>query len=219
MVKHTSTVFTRIPGTYTPSQDGKLYLQQGFDRVGKGLEQYGGFKYVVPNDHPDEKNYTYGHSTFFIEHAERQGVLRTYLESASQRKTFTLWTDAMARRVVRTGGHITGVELECRAGGTHSGIVNVTPGTGRVIVSAGTFGSARVLFRSGIGPTDQLNVVKSSSIDGATMISSDQWINLPVGSNLDDHVGVSAAQSSLKLYDIQSTHYSYRPIFKFPILI
>jgi cellobiose dehydrogenase (acceptor) len=85
-------------------------------------------------------------------------------------------------------------------------VVNVTPGTGRVIVSAGTMGSAKVLLRSklyrvfssmnsltvagGIGPTDQLNVVKSSSTDGATMISQDQWINLPVGYNLDDHVGV-----------------------------
>jgi hypothetical protein len=60
--------------TYTPSQDGKLYLQQGFETVSKGLEA-AGFKYVVPNDHPDQKNHTYGHSTFFIENAERHGPL------------------------------------------------------------------------------------------------------------------------------------------------
>lgn len=42
----------------------------------------------------------------------------------------------------------------------------------------------------GIGSSDQLNNVKSSS-DGSTMISQDQWINLPVGYNLYDHVGVS----------------------------
>jgi hypothetical protein len=47
----------------------------------------------------------------------------------------------------------------------------------------------------GIGPTDQLNIVKSST-DGSTMISSDQWINLPVGNNLNDHVGT----------DIQISH-------------
>jgi cellobiose dehydrogenase (acceptor) len=52
----------------------------------------------------------------------------------------------------------------------------------------------------GIGPTDQLNVVKSSSIDGATMISQDQWINLPVGYNLDDHTGVSAGITALGLH-------------------
>lgn len=111
-----------------------------------------GFKQVIPNDHPDEKNFTYGHSTFFIENAERQGPLATYLVTAAKRQNFQLWTNTMAKRVIRTGGHVTGVELECYKGGAagpgHSGTVNVTPGTGRVILSAGTFGSAKVLFRS-----------------------------------------------------------------------
>ncbi|KAF2651401.1 GMC oxidoreductase [Lophiostoma macrostomum CBS 122681] len=205
MAKDTDKVFQRIPGTYIPSKDGKLYHQEGFDRVGKGLEA-AGFKNVIPNDVPDQKNLTYGHSTFFIENAERQGVLRTYLESASKRSNFALWTNTNAKRVIRTGGHVTGVELECTKGGAvgpgKSGIVSVTAGTGRVIVAGGTFGSAKLLFRSGIGPTDQLNVIKSSS-DGATMISSDQWINLPVGYNLDDHVGtdIQIAHPDIVFYD------------------
>lgn len=33
-------------------------------------------------------------------------------------------------------------------------------------------------------------MVKSSS-DGSSMIASGDWINLPVGENLYDHVGVS----------------------------
>lgn len=41
----------------------------------------------------------------------------------------------------------------------------------------------------GIGPTDQLQVVAGSS-DGPTMINSTDWITLPVGYNLDDHVNV-----------------------------
>lgn len=151
MQKHIDTVFSRIPGTYVPSKDGKLYLQQGFDRVAEGLDA-AGFKYVVPNDHPDEKNHTYGHSTFFIENGERHGPLRTYLETAMSREKFSLWTNTNARRLVRTGGHITGVEVECFKGGRvgpgYSGMVNVTPGTGRVIVSAGTMGSAKLLMRS-----------------------------------------------------------------------
>jgi cellobiose dehydrogenase (acceptor) len=106
----------------------------------------------VPNDHPDQKNRTYGHSTFFIENAERHGPLATYLVSAAKQKGFRLHTNTNARRLVRTGGRITGVELECSKGGSvgpgFSGVINVTPGTGRVIVSAGTFGTAKVLFRS-----------------------------------------------------------------------
>lgn len=130
--------------------DGKLYLQQGFDRVSKGLDA-AGFKYIVPNDHPDQKNMTYGHATFFLANAERHGPLASYLVSAYQRKNFKLWTNTMAKRVIRTGGHITGVELDCKGGANgpgYSGVVNVTAGTGRVIVSAGTFGSAKLLFRS-----------------------------------------------------------------------
>lgn len=53
----------------------------------------------------------------------------------------------------------------------------------------------------GIGPTDQLNVVKNSA-DGETMIGSDSWINLPVGYNLNDHVGVRMPEHSNTLRKI-----------------
>ena len=42
----------------------------------------------------------------------------------------------------------------------------------------------------GIGPTDQLEVVKGSS-DGPNFISKESWINTPVGYNLEDHTNVS----------------------------
>lgn len=106
----------------------------------------------MANENEDKKNFTYAHSTFFIENGERHGPLATYLVTAAQRPKFALWTNTNARRLIRTGGHITGVELECTKNGSvgagYSGKINVTPGTGRVIVSAGTFGSAKLLFRS-----------------------------------------------------------------------
>jgi cellobiose dehydrogenase (acceptor) len=110
---------------------------------------------VVANENADKKNHTYAHSTFFLENAERHGPLSTYLVTAAQRPKFALWTNTNARRLTRTGGHITGVELECTKNGTvgpgYGGKINVTPGTGRVIVAAGTFGSAKLLFRSMLG--------------------------------------------------------------------
>jgi len=39
----------------------------------------------------------------------------------------------------------------------------------------------------GIGPTDQLEVVAESA-DGETFVSKEEWINLPVGYNLIDHL-------------------------------
>ncbi|KAK3988975.1 cellobiose dehydrogenase [Cladorrhinum sp. PSN332] len=196
----TERVFSRIPGTITPSQDGRRYLTQGFD-VFSGALQKAGWEYVIANDNPEKKNRTVGHSSFMYSGGERGGPLATYLVSASQRTSFTLWTNTIAKRVVRTGGDITGVELECNGAG-RSGTVSVTPKTGRVILAAGAFGTPKLLFRSGIGPTDQLNIVKNSP-DGPTMISSDQWINLPVGQNLNDHVGtdIEISHPNVVFYD------------------
>jgi cellobiose dehydrogenase (acceptor) len=188
--------------TFAPSMDNKLYLQQGFDMMAAGLEK-GGYKYIVPNDHPDQKNKVYGHSTFMYSGGERGGPLATYLVTASQRKEFTLWTNTIAKRLVRTGSQITGVELECNSAGPgYNGTVNVKKGTGRVILSAGTFASAKLLIRSGIGPEDQLRIVRSST-DGPSMITNSSWITLPVGYGLTDHVGtdIEIAHPSVVFYD------------------
>ncbi|KAK5651942.1 hypothetical protein OQA88_11484 [Cercophora sp. LCS_1] len=206
----TDKVFKRIPGTIAPSMDGKRYLAEGFEFLGGSLKQ-AGWEYVVANDAPEKKNRTYGHSTFMYAGGERGGPLATYLVSASARKEFTLWTRTVAKRVVREGGHATGVEVECNGGG-HAGIVNVTPKTGRVVLAAGSFGSAKLLWRSGIGSVDQLNIVKNST-DGPTMVDQAQWINLPVGYNLNDHVGtdIEIAHPSVVFYD-------YYGAWKTPIL-
>ena len=115
--------------------------------LGGGLKQ-AGWKEVIPNDHSDEKNHTYGHSTFMIAGGQRGGPLTTYLVSASQRKNFALWTNTIGAKLIREGARVTGVQLECNGDGGHSGVVSLTPNTGRVIVSAGSFGSAKLLFRS-----------------------------------------------------------------------
>lgn len=180
-------VFKRIPGTDTPSMDGKRYKQEGYD-VLSGALAAGGWKNVVANDQPNQKNRTFSHSPFMYENGQRQGPLGTYMVSALKRSNFKLWTNTMARRVIRNGGVATGVELESGVGGKgYCGTVNLNPG-GRVILSGGAFGSSKVLFRSGIGPKSQLDVVKASARDGSTMIKESDWINLPVGKNLNDHV-------------------------------
>jgi cellobiose dehydrogenase (acceptor) len=117
---------------------------------------------------------------------ERDGPLATYLVSADGRDNFDLWTNTAVRRAVRTGSKVTGVELECLTDGGYSGTIKLNEGGG-VIFSAGAFGSAKLLLRSGIGPEDQLEVVASSK-DGETFAAKEDWINLPVGHNLIDHL-------------------------------
>lgn len=137
-------VFTRIPGTQYPSMDGRIYNPQGYDMLSAGLTQ-GGWSSVVANNSPDKRNKTFSRTTYFFSGGERGGPLATYLVTANARKNFAFWTNAGAKRVVRTGSRITGVEVEC---GGSSGVINVTPNTGRVIISAGAFGSPKILWRS-----------------------------------------------------------------------
>lgn len=188
MAAATSRVFSRIPGTDTPSMDGKRYLQEGFNALTSGFSA-AGWKSVVANSSPNEKNRTYAHTPYMFSGGERGGPMATYLVSATARSNFKLWTNTAVKRVIRQGGHVTGVEVEAFKNGGYAGIVNLTPITGRVILSAGTFGSAKILMRSGIGPADQLQIVKQSA-DGPTMINNQSWIPLPVGYNLMDHLNV-----------------------------
>jgi cellobiose dehydrogenase (acceptor) len=169
--------------------DGKRYLQEGFNVLTGGFQK-AGWKSVVANDQPNEKNHTYAHTPYMYSGGERGGPMATYLVTASQRNNFDLWMNTAVKWVVREGGHATGIEVQAFRDGGYSGTVQLTPGTGRVILSAGTFGSAKILLRSGIGPKDQLQIVQQSD-DAATMIKEDSWISLPVGYNLMDHLNVS----------------------------
>ncbi|KKA30608.1 hypothetical protein TD95_000828 [Thielaviopsis punctulata] len=204
----TDTAFNRIPGTTIPSEDGTLYLQQGFDIISSALNN-SGWTSVNALESPDAKNHTYTHTPYMFSHGERGGPMATYLVSASARDNFKLWTGTSVKRVIRQGGHVTGVEVEPYIPGGYSGVVNVTAGSGRVVLSAGTFGSAKILLRSGIGPSDQLAIVKSST-DGPTMIDSKSWIPLPVGSNLEDHTNTDIVVShpDVEFYDFYAAYQS-----------
>ncbi|KAF4549314.1 Dehydrogenase-like protein [Elsinoe fawcettii] len=176
--------FQKIPGTYLPSKDGKSYLRQGFSAIATALSA-AGWSQVDANASPASKNRVFTQTPYMFSNGERGGPMATYLLEASKRSNFKLLTNTAVKRVIRTGSKATGVELEATSSAGTCGTINLTA-KGRVILSAGTFGTTKILFRSGIGPTDQLNIVKSST-DGATMIPSSQWLNLPVGSNLNDH--------------------------------
>lgn len=58
-------------------------------------------------------------------------------------------------------------------------IINVNQG-GKVILAAGAMSSPRILFRSGIGPSEQINIVKSGTTQ-ITLPDESAWIESPVG--------------------------------------
>lgn len=188
--------FSRMPATDRPSPDGILYSPYGYNVVSAALAM-AGWKNVTANAEPNEKNGTFSYANYHVRYGYRNGVVDTYLETARMRSNFALWTNSPVRRVVRNGSRVIGVELES------GDVVNVTPDTGRVVLSAGYFGSPKILFRSGIGPEKQLQVVAQSPSDGSTFIDKAQWLILPVGENLKDHQGTDfqVAHPDVKNYD------------------
>lgn len=85
-------------------------------------------------------------------------------------------------RVIRNGPIITGVETETAQGRV---ITNLRPG-GRVLLAAGVMSTPRILFNSGIGPSDKINIVKSGTAK-VQLPDEHDWINLPVGLDINDH--------------------------------
>jgi cellobiose dehydrogenase (acceptor) len=204
-------VFSRIPGTIHPSTDGFIYLQEGPSVLINGLLA-SGWKMSSFNDSPEEKYKSVGYSPYMFSKGQRNGPMATYLVSANGRSNFEMWVNTTVRRIVREGSTATGVEVQPFLEGGYEGVVQLSEG-GRVVLSAGAFGTPKILFRSepglpyffpfllffriegltisgGIGPEDQLNVVRNSALDGETMINETDWINLPVGENLMDHPNV-----------------------------
>lgn len=140
-------VFSRIPGTDTPSLDGQRYLQTGYSVVSEGLAN-AGWTSVTANNVPSQKNWTYAHTPYMYSHGERGGPMATYLETAMARNNFDLWLNTSVERIVRTAGHATGLNVIPTDDGGYNGTIQLTPVTGRVIVSSGAFGTAKLLFRS-----------------------------------------------------------------------
>ncbi|KAI5801165.1 cellobiose dehydrogenase-like protein [Geopyxis carbonaria] len=202
----TERMFERIPSTDTPSEDGKRYLQETYDVIG-GAVSNAGWKQVTINKEPNEKNRTYTHAPFMYSNGQRGGPLATYLVTAKERTNFQLALNTTVRRVIRSGSTVTGVEVYATSAQGNTGIYKLNTG-GKVVLSAGAFGTPKILFRSGIGPRDQLEVVKKSVADGATMIDEADWIITPVGYNAMDHTNTDIVVSHPKVeaYDFYAAY-------------
>lgn len=205
LVSATQSVFAKIPGTTVPSMDGELYLQQGANVLEGALSQ-AGWTREVSNETPDGKvkGKVYANTTFMYENGERGGPMATYLVEAAARPNFEIWVESQVIRVVRNGSVATGVEVQSTGNLGNSGTVSLS-GKGGVILSAGSFGTPKILFRSGIGPQDMLEVVQAA--EGDAMVVEDEWINLPVGYNLVDNINVSGQEinSNVSYADTKQT--------------
>ncbi|KAF5390938.1 hypothetical protein D9757_003923 [Collybiopsis confluens] len=200
----------RLPSSDHPSTDGKRYLEQVSTVVGQLLNGQG-YSNITINDNPDFKDHAYGYSAYDFLNGKRGGPVASYLRTAKARSNFHMEMYTYVSYVVRNGSTILGVQTNNTAIGPN-GYVPLNP-NGRVILSAGSLGSVRALFLSGIGPTDMLNIVSADPTYGPTMPPKANWINLPVGYNVSDNPSINLVftHPSVDAYNNWATVWSNPP--------
>jgi cellobiose dehydrogenase (acceptor) len=142
-----------------------------------------GWKSVDQHKQPNEKHKAFSYPSWSVANGIRAGPVRSYLPLVQNKDNFTLRLQTTVRRLIRTGGNVSGVEVQNASGGIE--VIRIRPG-GKVILAAGALSTPRILFNSGIGPAEQIKTVQSGST-GITVPAQKDWINLPVGHNLKDH--------------------------------
>nr|AAC32197.1 cellobiose dehydrogenase [Trametes cinnabarina] len=185
---YTSKLKQRLPSTDHPSADGNRYLEQSATVVSQ-LLQGQGYQQITINDNPDYKDHVFGYSAFDFINGQRAGPVATYFQTASARSNFVYKDYTLVSQVLRNGSTITGVRTNNTALGP-DGIVPLNP-NGRVILAAGSFGTPRILFQSGIGPTDMIQTVQSNPTAAANLPPQSEWINLPVGQGVSDNPSIN----------------------------
>lgn len=187
----------RLPWTDRPSKDGKSYLTNGTQIAINALTNSSNpdhLRFITANDEPNDRKHVTSYAEFFYLNGEKGGPMATYLVTASTRKNFHLQLNTAVTRVLRNGDTAHGVEVSATSPGGLTGTIKLTPKTGRVLLSAGVFNTFKILLRSGIGPTDQLTLLSNTS-EAAKLPPKAQWLDRPVGYNLDDgpnfYIGVS----------------------------
>lgn len=173
-------LYARSPGTTSPSADGQRYDQGAYDVLSTFLSS-NGFTSVDAIESPNEKINTFSHPPWLIQDGMRGGPVKSYLPLVQDLDNFELSLNTKVIRAVRSGTWVSGVEVELEDGSNQ--IINVTASTGKVILAAGALSTPRILFYSGIGPSEQIEAVPSD----VTLPDSSEWIDLPVGEGVKDH--------------------------------
>lgn len=109
--------------------------------------------------------------------------MKTYLPLAQALGNFKLKLNTKVVRAVRSGSHVSGVEVETSNGQRE--LISIKS-DGKVILAAGALSTPRILFNSGIGPADQISIVANGTTS-VTLPPQNEWIDLPVGKGLKDH--------------------------------
>lgn len=200
-------VHARNPGSTCPSADGIHYDQTSYTAFANFFDTQG-YNSIDAIAEPNSRHNVYSHAPYSVKDGLVAGPVLTYLPLAQALPNFKLQLHTKVVRAVRNRSAVSGVEVEVDG---QRQIINVSAG-GRVILASGVFSTPRILFNSGIGPNDQLQIVASSmSTTNITLPSSSDWINLPVGQGIKDHAIVTLNFNTTETVDFLDTPYFISP--------
>ncbi|CAO2658307.1 Nn.00g060300.m01.CDS01 [Neocucurbitaria sp. VM-36] len=175
-------VWERNPGQTYGSEDGTRYNDEAYGLLSQFFAGHGWSETDFIKD-PNAKVDVFGHPPWNVADGLRSGVVKTYLPLAQDLSNFKLMMNTKVVRAVREGSTVTGVEVETEDG---QRIIYKVNAGGSVILAAGSMSTPRILFNSGIGPSDQLQTVASGT-SGVSLPDKADWIDLPVGAEIKDH--------------------------------
>ncbi|KAJ4299097.1 hypothetical protein N0V90_004341 [Kalmusia sp. IMI 367209] len=176
--------YERNPGQNYGSEDGLRYNDEAYGVLSKFLGASGWTETDLIDGDINARKDVYGRPPWNLANGMRSGPVRTYLPDAQKLSNFELMLNTKVIRAVRDGSAVSGVETETEAGARI--IYNLNAG-GKVLLSAGAMSTPRILFNSGIGPAEQIQTVADGTT-GVTLPAQSQWIDLPVGAEIKDHV-------------------------------
>lgn len=178
-------LYERNPGTTQPSDDGIHYNDLAFTVLSAYLKT-DGWNEVDSIESPNEKTDVYSRPAWSIKDHLRAGPARTYMPYAQALDNFTLKLNSQVIQVKRNGSSVTGVLTQASDGSQQ--LINLNAG-GKVVLAAGALSTPRILWNSGIGYSDALQIVQGGST-GVVLPDEADWISLPVGHNLLDHAQI-----------------------------
>lgn len=178
-------LYERNPGTTSPTDNNEYYDDLAFTVLSSYLDKQG-WSEVDSIEQPNKKTDVYSRPAWSIANHLRAGPARTYMPYAQALDNFSLQLETKVIQVKRTGSTITGVLTQATDGSQQ--LINVNAG-GKVVLAAGALSTPRLLWNSGIGMSDALEIVQSGS-SGVTLPDESDWISLPVGHNLMDHAQI-----------------------------
>jgi len=128
--------------------------------------------YPLTADYNGRQQEGFGRGQYTIRDGRRSSTANAFLKPARGRKNLTVATNAHMTRVLLEGTRAKGVEY------VQDGSTLRASAAREIILAAGAFNTPQLLMLSGIGPAEHLRKI---GIDTAA--------DLPVGKNLQDHLG------------------------------